>query len=192
MTDSRDLAVLIRALSNAGPARDAALLEIYRRGQALADPIVRAWATDTEFAALLGPEPHVTVGLAVPNETFLSIFAAWRPAGYAHVPPDQDAREFEIGVLGAYLDILTSRDPAGSGAIARYLARFGQGIQQVEYRVADVDRATQILREKFRQPSVYPETRPGADGTRINFFLASSPGASKVLIELYEAAPSGE
>jgi len=52
-----------------------------------------------------------------------------------------------------------------------------------------VDRATQILRDKFGLAPVYPATRAGADGTRVNFFLVSAPGASKVLIELYEPAP---
>jgi hypothetical protein len=52
-----------------------------------------------------------------------------------------------------------------------------------------VPRATQILKEKFSMTPVYPEARPGADGTRVNFFLVSAPGAPKVLIELYEPAP---
>jgi hypothetical protein len=34
--------------------------------------------------------------------------------------------------------------------------------------------------------AVYPATRPGADGTLVNFFLVPSPGAGKVLIELYQ------
>jgi hypothetical protein len=38
-------------------------------------------------------------------------------------------------------------------------------------------------------PAIYPETRPGADGTRVNFFLVAAPDAAKVLIELYEPAP---
>jgi hypothetical protein len=87
------------------------------------------------------------------------------------------------------MDILTSRDAAGSGAIAKYLQKFGEGIQQIEYRCANVDRATQILRDKFGIAPVFPATRTGADGTRINFFLVSAPSASKVLIELYEPAP---
>ena len=32
-----------------------------------------------------------------------------------------------------------------------------------------------------------PEPRPGANGTRMNFFLADRPGGGKVLIELFEA-----
>jgi hypothetical protein len=83
------------------------------------------------------------------------------------------------------LDILTTREPGGEGAIAKYLAKFGEGLQQVEYRCANVDRAAQLLKEKFGVKAVYPATRPGADGTRVNFFLVTSPDGGKVLIELY-------
>jgi hypothetical protein len=50
-----------------------------------------------------------------------------------------------------------------------------------------VDRATDILRARFKLDPVYPATRPGADGTRINFFLAAPLQGKKVLIELVEA-----
>jgi hypothetical protein len=33
---------------------------------------------------------------------------------------------------------------------------------------------------------IYPGKRPGADGTRVNFFLVPLPDGGKVLIELYE------
>ena len=56
----------------------------------------------------------------------------------------------------------------------------------MEYRCLDVDRATAILRENFGVSPIYPETRPGADGTRVNFFLAPTSAGGKVLIELYE------
>jgi hypothetical protein len=187
MAEASSLAALVRALSEGGTSGEAALVEIYRRGRFLADPIVHAWAAaDPELAALLGPELDATVGLAVHDQTFDRIFAAWRAARLTDVPPDQYAREFEIGVLGARLDILASTNSTGSGAIAGYLAKFGEGIQQVEYRVASVDRATQILKEKFCQAPVYPATRRGADSTRVNFVLAVSPHGPKVLIELYE------
>lgn len=107
----------------------------------------------------------------------------------ADVPPDQDAEEFELHFPeGVSLDVLTTREPGGTGAIARYLAKFGEGVQQVEYRCANVDRATAILKERFGVAPVYPQTRPGAEGTRINFFLVPTPNTGKVLIELYEAA----
>jgi hypothetical protein len=88
------------------------------------------------------------------------------------------------------LDILTSRAPGGDGAIAKYLAKFGEGIQQVEFRCEDVDRATGILKEKFDVKAIYPETRAWADGTRMNFFLVPTAEGRKVLIELYEIAES--
>ena len=62
-------------------------------------------------------------------------------------------------------------------------------MQQVEFRCEDVDRAAVILREKFGVQPVYPAKRPGADGTKVNFFLVPAPEETKVLIELYETSP---
>lgn len=171
------------------PVRVAAASEIYRMGRAPADRAVYSWWRDAEFSALLlGPSPAVTVGLAVGRETFAKIRAANGTPRLAAVPPDQDAEEFELHFPdGVLLDILTTREPDGAGAIAKYLAKFGEGVQQVEFRCLNVDRAAKILKEKFDVASVYPATRGGADGTRVNFFLVPSPGAGKVLIELYEA-----
>jgi hypothetical protein len=165
--------------------------EIHHIGRALADHAVFPWWEDPELFSLLeGGSPFVTVGLAVTAERFEKIHEACGSPRLAEVPPDQDAREFELHLPGGLsMDVLTSKDPAGSGAIAKYLQKFGEGVQQVEFRCQDVDRATQILQEKFSLKPVYPATRPGADGTRINFFLLSAPGASKVLVELYEPAP---
>ncbi|MCL4524145.1 MAG: hypothetical protein M1451_09565 [Acidobacteria bacterium] len=56
----------------------------------------------------------------------------------------------------------------------------------MEYFVGDVDRATEILRSRFGVKFIYPQTRAGADGTRVNFFLAAAPDGRKVLIELVE------
>jgi hypothetical protein len=179
----------IEALSSANPAdRRAGAEEIYRVGRTPTDAIVSAWREESELAALLlAPSPVVTVGLAVGRETFALIHAANGSPRLAEVPADQDAEEFELHFPhGVLLDILTTREPGGSGAIARYLAKFGEGVQQVEFRCTNVDRATQILKEKFGVASIYPATRPGADGTRVNFFLVASPGAGKVLIELYD------
>jgi hypothetical protein len=171
--------------------RVASATEIYRTGRAQADHAAFPWWDDKEMYKLLdGGNPHVTVGLAVHPDRFEKIREASGSPRLAEVPPEQDAQEFEIHLPGGLsMDILTSRDPAGSGAIAKYLQKFGEGVQQIEYRCANVDRATQILRDKFGLAPVYPETRAGADGTRVNFFLVSAPSAGKVLIELYEPAP---
>jgi hypothetical protein len=164
--------------------------EIYRTGRALADHAVYPWWADQEFSELLdGSNAFVTVGLAVTRDRFAQIREAWGLPRLADVPPDQDAQEYELHVPGGLsLDVLTSKDPAGQGAIAKYLKKIGEGVQQIEFRCKNVDRATKILQDKFAIQPVYPATRPGADGTRINFFLVSAPGASKALIELYEPA----
>jgi len=128
----------------------------------------------------------------VQRDTFGRIRVANETPRLAQVPPDQDAEEFELHFgKEVSLDILTTREPGGSGAIAKYLAKFGEGVQQVEYRCANVDRATEVLKEEFRVSPVYPETRAGADGTRVNFFLMASPDGGKVLIELYEMPTRG-
>ena len=165
--------------------------EIYKTGRALADHAAYPWWGDEELAALLnGNDPKMTVGLAVTQDRFKQIHEASGLPRLSEVPPDQDALEFELHFPGGLsMDILTSKDPAGSGAIAKFLRKFGEGIQQIEYLCKDVDRATQILKGKFDVPPIYDTTRFGADGTRVNFFLVSAPDSAKVLIELYEPAP---
>lgn len=188
---SSPLANAITGLSTGdAPTRNSAAAEIYAAGRAPAEHTAKSWRSDSELSGLLlGSRSEVTVGLAVQRETFAKIRTANGMPRLAEVPSDQDAEEFELHFPGEIsLDILTSRAPGGEGAIARYLGKFGEGIQQVEFRCSNVDRATEILKEKFGVAAVYPETRAGADGTRVNFFLLLVPGASKVLIELYESA----
>lgn len=157
------------------------------------------WTRDRDFRALVtapqmaGAEKRVSpppfiAGIAVEPATFERIRAANGRPRLANVPPDQDAKEFELAIGAGYFDILTTREPGGTGAIAKFLQKFGEGIQQIEVYVRDVERATQILREKFGVQPIYPNTRPGADGTRVNFFLAPAPEGKKALIELVEAA----
>jgi len=168
-------------------ARAAAAKEIYAVGRSLADSAVQRWRENDEFARLLGKDLEITVGLAVRPETFAQIRGANGSPRLAEVPAEQDASEFTLQFEGGTtLDVLTSRDPEGSGAIAKFLLKFGEGIQQVEFRCSDVHRATAILRDQFAVAPVYAEPRPGADGTRINFFLAPTADGRKALIELYE------
>lgn len=171
--------------------RVASATEIHRLGRAMADHAVYPWWADQELSALLGGvSPFVTVGLAVTRERFDKIHEANGLPRLADVPPDQDAMEFELHLPGGLcMDVLTSKDPGANGAIAKFLQKFGEGIQQVEIRCSNVQRAMQILHDKFAITPVYPEVRPGADGARVNFFLVSAPAAPKVLIELYEPAP---
>jgi hypothetical protein len=103
------------------------------------------------------------------------------------VPPDQDAEEFEWSPsAGVHLDILTTRAPDKDGAIAKFLSKFGEGIQQVEFLTRNIDDVTRLLASRLNLTAIYPATRNGADGTRVNFFLARAAEGKKVLIELVE------
>lgn len=186
---SSKLKTMIEGLSSEDASNRASeAARIYLQGKSAAHAAVIRWWEDTELAGLLlGNEREITVGVAVGRETFVKIRAANGMPRLAEVPSDQDAEEFELHFPnGNSLDILTSRAPGGQGAIARYLAKFGEGIQQVEFRCVDVERATIILKEKFGVKAIYPATRAGADGTRVNFFLVPIVDSGKVLIELYQ------
>ncbi|HVH50429.1 MAG TPA: hypothetical protein VM781_02085 [Candidatus Bathyarchaeia archaeon] len=180
----------IAALSSPeNSARAAAAKQAYDLGRSLAGSAIQPWRQNDEFAQLLGKNPEMTVGLAARPETFARIREANGWPRLAVAPPEYDASEFTLHFAeGITLDVLTSRDPGGSGAIAIFLAKFGEGIQQVEFRCSDVSRATAILRDQFAVAPVYPEARPGADRTRVNFFLTPGADGKKVLIELYEPA----
>jgi hypothetical protein len=187
----QEVAQLVARLADAdAAARESAALALYQQGCALADAATIGWRREAELAALLAGSP--TVGIAVQPRNFEKIHAAFGSPRLAEVPPDQDAREFEVHAGAARLDILTTRAVPGSaataGAIAKFLEKFGEGIQQVEFPVHSVDRATELLRARFSLQPIYPQTRDGADRTRVNFFLPSTPEGRKVLIELVESA----
>ncbi|HYL67709.1 MAG TPA: hypothetical protein VEX69_00950 [Candidatus Limnocylindria bacterium] len=194
MLPSDDMASQIRRLGDAESGqRERAATEIFQRGLELARATTEQWLADVELAALLvtgeTQAPEATVGLAVERQNFLRIRIANGSPRLADVPPDQDAEEFELHFgQGVRLDVLTTKDPQGAGVIARFLQKFGEGIQQIELLVRDVDRATDILHKRYGVDPIYPQTRAGADGTRVNFFLAPTPQGKKVLIELVEAA----
>jgi hypothetical protein len=165
-------------------AREIAARELFHRGRALADAAISSWRKIPEIAALISED--ATVGVAVTPARFAKIRAALGNPRLADVPPDQDAEEFEWSLdAEVRLDILTSRQ-AGGGAIARFLDKFGEGIQQVELLAGNVDRVTELLRSRLGVTPVYPASREGADGARVNFFLVDAPQSGKVLIELVE------
>jgi hypothetical protein len=183
------LAALIVQLADADPRRrEKAAGELFRRGCAAAEPALRNWFADAEFRALVRTgNKLLTVGIAVTPARFAEIHQRFAGTLLSEVPPEADVREFTLEFAhGVRLDILTPRDPAEAGAIARFLERFGECIQQVECEVRDVTRATQILRARFALEPVYPEAHAGAGGTRVNFFLVPTTEGRKVLMELVE------
>jgi methylmalonyl-CoA/ethylmalonyl-CoA epimerase len=107
----------------------------------------------------------------------------------------------EQGVREAMMIIDGPEDPGGpkdSGAcvqllapltsestIARFLDRSGPGVQQVAYRVSDVEAASATLRERGLR-LLYDTSRPGTAGSRVNFVHPKDAGG--VLIELVQPA----
>jgi len=153
--------------------------------------VLASWIRDEDFKQVVAEdgtgELNLTVGVAVAPDTFAQIREACGNPRLADVPPEQQAKEFELEFTGhVALDILTSSAPDGAAPLAGYLRKFGQGIQQVEIEVNSVDQATRVLQSKFGLKPAYEETRIGADGTRVNFFLAAASSDKKVLIELVE------
>jgi hypothetical protein len=190
---------LIRSLSDPDPVRrNLAAAVLFERGCLSIRLVTERWLSFAPLAELLARDAEtgnlaITVGIAVEPENFERIRAANGAARLANVPPDQDAREFELVFPGGpRLDILTTGRPDGDGAIARFLRKFGEGIQQVEIGVVNVTRATRELRERFGIEAIYPAARAGADGTSVNFFLVATPEGKKVLIELVESANRAE
>ncbi|HEY2879717.1 methylmalonyl-CoA epimerase [Nocardioides sp.] len=87
------------------------------------------------------------------------------------------------GASGAMIQLLAPLDE--TSAIARFLDRNGPGIQQLAYRVTDVDAASDVLRGRGLR-LVYDEPRRGTSGSRVNFVHPKDTGG--VLIELVEPA----
>jgi methylmalonyl-CoA/ethylmalonyl-CoA epimerase len=67
--------------------------------------------------------------------------------------------------------------------IAKFLERSGEGMQQLAFRVTDIDEAmAKVLSVGMRL--IYPESRVGTAGSRINFVHPKDVGG--VLVELVE------
>ncbi|MGI8800217.1 MAG: methylmalonyl-CoA epimerase [Pseudonocardia sp.] len=69
--------------------------------------------------------------------------------------------------------------------IGRFLERNGPGVQQVAYRVADIDAACAALRDKGLR-LLYAAPQSGTAGSRVNFVHPRDAGG--VLVELVEPA----
>jgi methylmalonyl-CoA/ethylmalonyl-CoA epimerase len=72
-------------------------------------------------------------------------------------------------------------------AIAKFIGRNGPGIQQMAYRVTDIDAACAHLRDRGVR-LLYEAPRRGTADSRINFVHPKDAGG--VLIELVEPAAS--
>jgi methylmalonyl-CoA/ethylmalonyl-CoA epimerase len=102
---------------------------------------------------------------------------------------EQGVREAMIAVGdqdgdGPCIQLLAPVDE--SSTIARFLDRSGPGLQQLAYRVTDLDEVSAVLRGRGLR-LLYDEPRRGTADSRINFVHPKDAGG--VLVELVEPAP---
>ncbi len=105
------------------------------------------------------------------------------PKVHEEVNEEQGVREAMLGIGDSCLQLLAPLRP--DSAIGRFLERNGEGIQQVAFRVTDVDVAAQRLRDAGLR-LLYDEPKRGTSGSRVNFVHPKDCGG--VLVELVEPA----
>lgn len=91
-----------------------------------------------------------------------------------------------VGDSGSSIQLLAPLDEEST--IAKFLDRSGPGMQQLAYRVTDLEQVAAILRERGLR-LLYDEPRRGTAGSRINFVHPKDAGG--VLVELVEPAADG-
>ncbi|REE76742.1 methylmalonyl-CoA epimerase [Rhodococcus wratislaviensis] len=129
------------------------------------------------------------VGIAVPD---LDAAIAWYSEHLGMVSTHEEVND-EQGVREAMLSVVGS--PEGSTAlqllaplnenstIAKFIDRSGPGLQQLAYRVTDIDAISAQLRERGVR-LLYDAPRRGTADSRINFVHPKDAGG--VLVELVE------
>jgi len=100
---------------------------------------------------------------------------------------EQGVREamVAVGDSGSCIQLLAPLNE--SSTIAKFLDRNGPGIQQLAYRVTDVDAVCAVLRDRGVR-LLYDAPRRGTAGSLVNFVHPKDAGG--VLIELVEPAPA--
>ena len=102
---------------------------------------------------------------------------------HEEVNEEQGVREamLSVGDSGSSIQLLAPLSDASP--IAKFLDQRGPGIQQLAYRVRDIEAVSATLRERGAQ-LLYAEPKRGTGGSRVNFIHPKSAGG--VLVELVE------
>ena len=141
-------------------------------------------AAMADFQHLFTAIDHV--GVAVPDlEAAKAFYAESFGMRLVHeeVNEEQGVREamMAVGESGSCVQLLAPLTPEST--IARFLDRSGPGVQQVAYRVEDVEAASTVLRQRGMR-LLYDAPRRGTAGSRVNFVHPKDAGG--VLVELVE------
>ena len=104
---------------------------------------------------------------------------------HEEVNEEQGVREamMAVGGSGSHVQLLAPLTPEST--IATFLDRSGPGVQQVAYRVEDVEAVSQVLRDRGLR-LLYDEPRRGTSNSRVNFIHPKDAGG--VLVELVQPA----
>jgi methylmalonyl-CoA/ethylmalonyl-CoA epimerase len=130
------------------------------------------------------------VGIAVPDLDDAIAFyrdTFGMEAVHEETNEEQGVREamVAVGDSGSCIQLLAPLSP--DSTIAKFLDRSGPGMQQLAYRVEDVDAVSATLRDRGVR-LLYDVARRGTSGSRVNFVHPKDAGG--VLIELVEPAPT--
>ncbi len=98
---------------------------------------------------------------------------------------EQGVREAMVAIGDSCIQLLAPLRP--DSPIGKFLERNGEGIQQVAFRVVDVDVAGQRLRDAGLR-LLYDVPKRGTAGSRVNFVHPKDCGG--VLVELVEPGPA--
>ena len=98
---------------------------------------------------------------------------------------EQGVREAMLGVgdTDQCIQLLAPLDETST--IAKFLDRSGPGLQQLAYRVTDLDQVSAVLRARGLR-LLYDEPRRGTSDSRVNFVHPKDAGG--VLVELVQPA----
>ena len=104
---------------------------------------------------------------------------------HEEVNEEQGVREamMAVGGSGSHIQLLAPLTPEST--IAKYLDRSGPGVQQVAYRVEDVEAVSDVLRGRGLR-LLYDAPRRGTSNSRVNFIHPKDAGG--VLVELVQPA----
>jgi len=146
------------------------------------------------MSTLTGPLfTHIDhVGIAVPDlDAAIAFYRDTYGMELAHeeVNEEQGVREamMAVGESGSCIQLLAPLTPAST--IAKFLERSGPGIQQLAYRVEDIDAVCRVLRERGLR-LLYDVPKRGTSNSRVNFIHPKDAGG--VLVELVEPATGSE
>ena len=131
------------------------------------------------------------VGVAVPDlDAAIAFYRDVYGMRLLHeeVNEEQGVREAMMGVgeSGSAIQLLAPLSPEST--IAKFLDRNGPGIQQMAYRVTDIDAVSATLRERGVR-LLYDTPKRGTSNSRVNFVHPKDAGG--ILVELVEPAAAG-